>query len=143
MDIYNKMKECPKCKKEKSLNDFAKNSSRKDGLQRICRSCVKEQDAILFKKNKDSIIKRNKKYTNKVINWFSSYKKTLSCNICGENRHWVLDFHHIDPIQKNFNIGEKWNTGYSINRIKKEIEKCICVCANCHRDIHYKKNKSQ
>ena len=132
------MKECPKCKITKSSDDFAKNASRKDGLQRICRNCVKNQDAILFKKNKDNIVKRNKKYVNKVTDWFSSYKETLSCKICGDNRFWVLEFHHLDPTQKDFNIGEKWKQGYSINRIQNEIKKCICVCANCHKDIHYK-----
>lgn len=132
------MKKCPKCNEEKALADFAKNSFREDGLQRICRMCVKKQDADLFKKNKTNIVARNKKYADKTIKWFNEYKQTLSCEICGESREWVLDFHHKDPNEKDFNIGEKWRQGYSISRLKNEINKCMCVCANCHRDIHYK-----
>jgi hypothetical protein len=132
------MKKCPKCNEEKALTDFAKNSFREDGLQRICRMCVKKQDANLFKENKTNIIIRNKKYADKTIKWFSEYKQTLSCEICGESREWVLDFHHKDPNKKDFNIGGKWRQGYSILRLKNEINKCMCVCANCHRDIHYK-----
>jgi hypothetical protein len=135
--IYNKMKKCPKCNEEKEFNHYAKNSSRKDGLQRICKTCVKKQDASLYKKDKSKIVKRNKKYADKTIEWFNDYKKNLSCEICGEKRFWVLDFHHKDPNEKDFNIGDKWKQGYSISKIKNEINKCMCVCANCHRNIHF------
>jgi hypothetical protein len=135
------MKKCPKCNIEKNLNEFSKNSLKKDGLQRICKLCVKEQDARLFKQNPEKIKQRNKRYSNKTYEWFSNYKKTLYCEICGENREWVLDFHHKDPSNKDFNIGNVYRNGYSIERIKNEISKCMCVCANCHRDIHYKLKK--
>jgi hypothetical protein len=131
------MKKCPKCNEEKALIDFAKNSFREDGLQRICRACVKKQDAELFKKNKNNIVARNKKYADKTIKWFKEYKQTLSCEACGESREWVLDFHHKNPNEKDFNIGGKWKNGYSISRLKSEINKCVCICANCHRDFHY------
>lgn len=132
------MKKCPKCNNEKSLTDFSKNASKKDGLQRICKQCIKEQDARLFIKDKEKVKIRNKRYIDKTSKWFSEYKKTLSCEICGENREWVLDFHHKDPSNKDFAIGGVCNRGYSIERIKNEINKCMCVCSNCHRDIHYK-----
>jgi len=50
----------------------------------------------------------------------------------------VLDFHHIKG--KDFTISEKVREGCSLDTIKKEIEKCILVCANCHREIHYKES---
>lgn len=63
-------------------------------------------------------------------------KKHSQCAICGDTRWYVLDFHHLSD--KESNISEKVRTGCSLETLKKEIEKCICVCANCHREIHYK-----
>jgi ribosomal protein L30E len=48
-----------------------------------------------------------------------------------------LQFHHIDPSQKDFNIGGRGSTR-AWETIKAEIEKCILLCANCHAEEHYK-----
>lgn len=56
------------------------------------------------------------------------------CKICGYNKCIeALDFHHLNPNEKDFNIsgGTK-----SFKNLKPEIDKCILVCANCHREIH-------
>ena len=58
------------------------------------------------------------------------------CCICGYNKYvGALEFHHLDPNQKDFNIGAKGYTR-SFNKVKEELDKCMCVCANCHREIH-------
>ena len=58
------------------------------------------------------------------------------CCICGYNKYiGALEFHHLDPNQKDFSIGSKGYTR-SFDKVKKELDKCICVCANCHREIH-------
>ena len=54
--------------------------------------------------------------------------------ICGETEPVCLDFHHIDPNEKDFTIGKHRNK--SKENLMKEIEKCVCICANCHRKIH-------
>ena len=54
--------------------------------------------------------------------------------ICGYNRCInALEFHHINPKEKDFTIsgGTK-----SFNTLKLEVDKCILVCSNCHREIH-------
>lgn len=58
------------------------------------------------------------------------------CEICGYNKCIAaLDFHHINPKKKDFNIAQ--TTSYkNMNILKSEIDKCILVCANCHREIH-------
>jgi len=42
--------------------------------------------------------------------WYTNYKATLQCRNCGEWRPECLQFHHRDPKEKKFNIGEwiKW-----------------------------------
>jgi hypothetical protein len=58
------------------------------------------------------------------------------CEICGYKRCVsALEFHHLDPNEKEFGVGEKGYTR-SIETIKKELDKCILVCSNCHREIH-------
>lgn len=67
--------------------------------------------------------------------FINEYKSQCSCKKCGENRSYVLDFHHIDPSQKSFNLGDA--TKYSIDKLKLELEKCITLCRNCHSEFHY------
>lgn len=58
------------------------------------------------------------------------------CNRCGYNKYvGALDFHHLDPSIKEFNIGESGYTR-SWERVRVELDKCELVCANCHREIH-------
>jgi predicted HNH restriction endonuclease len=58
------------------------------------------------------------------------------CIFCGYSRCiGALEFHHLSPEEKDFSIASTGTTK-SWERIKKELDKCICVCANCHREIH-------
>ena len=61
--------------------------------------------------------------------------KQESCSICGYDKHKsVLEFHHIDPNTKVCNPASISHSKYS--KFKLEADKCIVVCANCHRLIH-------
>ena len=58
------------------------------------------------------------------------------CTFCGYNRYnGALDFHHIDGKTKEFGVSLDGITR-SWKRVEKELEKCILVCANCHREVH-------
>ena len=60
------------------------------------------------------------------------------CERCGYSKCVdALDFHHLDPKSKDFNISKNGNTR-SWEEIKKELDKCIMLCANCHREEHAK-----
>lgn len=62
------------------------------------------------------------------------------CERCGYNKCVrALEFHHTDPSQKDFGIGAEGQTR-SFERIKAELDKCILVCSNCHREIHHELN---
>lgn len=62
------------------------------------------------------------------------------CSACGLTDKRVLDFHHIDPSTKSKAVGSMRVAGYSHINIKAEIDKCILLCANCHRIQHYEEN---
>ncbi len=58
------------------------------------------------------------------------------CSLCHYNKCiWALDLHHIDEDKKSFSMSVRGLTR-SWARIKQEADKCILVCANCHREIH-------
>ena len=58
------------------------------------------------------------------------------CQVCGYERCIeALEFHHLDPTQKDFGISHRGYTR-SWEKVKEEINKCILLCANCHREFH-------
>jgi predicted HNH restriction endonuclease len=62
------------------------------------------------------------------------------CMRCGYSKcPEALDFHHKNPTEKDFNVSKKGHCR-SWERVKKEIEKCSLLCANCHREIHVEQN---
>ena len=63
------------------------------------------------------------------------------CVICGYNKsNYSLECHHEDPTQKEHKIAQLKRKKWEI--ILKEIEKCVLVCSNCHRDIHFEEEIS-
>jgi cytochrome c553 len=67
------------------------------------------------------------------------FKCTLKCAKCGFNHPAALDFHHEDPSKKDREVS--WfikNHQYA--KAKEEVQKCIVLCANCHRIHHYEEN---
>ncbi len=56
------------------------------------------------------------------------------CQLCGyDTYNGALEFHHLDPSEKDFQVNQRLR---SWENIKKEIGKCILLCANCHREVH-------
>ena len=78
-----------------------------------------------------------------VKRWRSSAKSRMIkafggvCGICGYSRcREALDFHHINPADKSFSFGRVSANPKSKDKIADELEKCICLCSNCHREVH-------
>lgn len=78
-----------------------------------------------------NIEKKFKTTKNKLLD----YKKNLSCTHCGLQDHRVIEFHHVKD--KKYNISRMASRGYCWETILNEIKKCIPLCSNCHRIIHY------
>ena len=86
---------------------------------------IKQKTAIM-------VSERRRKLKDMAIDY-----KGGKCEKCGYNKcNGALEFHHLNPEEKDFSISSAGTTR-SFERIKKEIDKCILVCANCHREIHY------
>jgi len=62
----------------------------------------------------------------------------LRCVHCGYDEHFeCLDLHHVNPEDKE--IGVSALRGSSYERIKREVDKCVILCAICHRLLHANK----
>lgn len=78
-----------------------------------------------------AVTKRRKK-----LKQLSVQYKGEKCTFCGYSKYiGALDLHHVDPENKDFSLSVRGLTR-SWDKIKEELEKCILVCANCHREIH-------
>jgi len=129
------MKICSKCKNEKEEKEFNKNSkNKKTGLSSYCKECVRNSSKIYYINN-ISIYKEN--YQKHRI-WYDEYKSSLRCSRCPENHPSCLEFHHLDPNEKEGGISEMLKRRLDKEIILKEIEKCIVLCSNCHKKEHYK-----
>ena len=93
-----------------------------------------------YSENKSSEKAHVKRRKGEIRTWFQKYKESLKCSKCEENHPATIDFHHKVGKKEN-GISKMVADGYSINRIKKELEKCDVLCANCHRKVHFKNNK--
>ena len=118
------MKECSKCHRVLPITHFHKNGFNRSGKQKYrhyCKDCANTLETERYHQKKEYI---------------NSQK--ICCQKCGDSRVYVLDYHHKDKNQKDFTIG-KIKKG-SLQLIQKEIDKCIVLCANCHREFHYLEN---
>lgn len=113
-------KKCPKCGEIKNRQkDYYKIKGESIKVGGVCKSCLKKFNAERKREAKKLAVK---------------YKGGC-CSKCGYNKSLnALDFHHVNPSQKNI----KWNSFRNRfnDKLKKELDKCILLCANCHREIH-------
>ena len=128
------MKKCIKCNQTKQIEEF--NKKTKGTTQPYCKPCDREHSRNYYKENSIKMKKQIYKARKIKIQEFREFKiKYLlnhPCIDCGEKDIVVLDFDHIED-DKEFNISRAANTGFSMDRILKEMNKCEVRCSNCHR----------
>lgn len=90
-----------------------------------------------YENNTDAEKARTSANKQKVKKLVDDYKSTLSCQLCGENHPAVLQFHHVNPEEKDFDVSAATHSGVGFEKIKAEIDKCVVLCANCHFKEHY------
>jgi DNA-directed RNA polymerase subunit RPC12/RpoP len=113
---------CTKCGKELPIEEFNWRSKARGTRRSECKYC---HSGYMKQKYQD---KRQE---------IEKLKETFQCAKCGDSRGYVLDFHHIDPSTKTDTIARLICGTYKIDKVYDEINKCICLCANCHREFHH------
>ena len=117
---YGETRYCSRCKQDVKTENFHQRRG-KAYSSSYCKSCTTDQTLDRMRKLKSQMIE---------------YKGGC-CQRCGYDKYQgALEFHHIDPKEKDFNPSHMKKYAFD-DRIKKELDKCDLVCSNCHREIHY------
>lgn len=133
-----KTKICSKCKKELPITEFRWRNKAQNKLHSQCKICEKEADKKRYatsKERKEKVLSNTLKYKQNNISFIDKYKEKGCCK-CGEKRPYLMEFHHINPEEKTNTIAHMIKSS-SLDNLKKEVEKCVLLCANCHREFHY------
>lgn len=104
---------------------------------------AKEYSAEHYKYNRAKIIARVAENKRKAKEQFLEFKSRLSCVQCGQNHPAALDFHHVIRDPSNKKISELTQNNAYAAAIKEITEKCIVLCASCHRIHHYNERIAQ
>ncbi len=89
-----------------------------------------ETHARWKKKNETKLIR---KYKEQAVNY-----KGGMCSRCSYSKCMsALEFHHLFPETKVIGISVALGQGWNLEKLKSELDKCILLCSNCHRELHY------
>lgn len=153
-------KVCSKCKIEKDDGEFYKNGNRLHSRCKLCDLAYKrEYDAKNKEKRAEYIATNRDRITTVHREWVKNNPDKLTatvekrrevlnslktpCEKCGEVRPWVIQFHHKNPSEKSYNIATMvLNGGRTAESVKEEVDKCVCLCSNCHDEFHWFYGKS-
>ena len=94
----------------------------------------------LGKDTKKNFLSYQRKKRESLRDYINSVRQKSGCMKCGESHVAVLDFHHVRG-RKSFSIASYNDNCASRDKIDKEIKKCIVLCSNCHRKLHYEKKQ--
>lgn len=103
----------------------------RDTLRKIIPSDLryKKRDKLISASR--SVVDWRKRTKAKLVEYKGGKCQNPEC--CYDKCVAALEFHHIDPAEKDFAISAK---SYSFERLKKEVDKCVMLCSNCHIEVH-------
>ncbi len=112
-------KECPRCKEIKNRKlDFYYRKGENVKVSSYCKSCILDVNA-----------ERRRVVKQQAIDYLGG-----KCSNCGYNKcNSALEFHHTNPTQKDKDYS---NYKTSFDKLKPELDKCVLLCSNCHREHH-------
>lgn len=120
---------CNVCRTLLPLSQFYSNGKTPTGLLKYKPSCIACENEA-----------RNSKFSELIYTYLDINGQDYSCVRCSYTGVFgSLDFHHKNPLEKDFNIG---NVTKSIseeafmNMVVPELDKCELLCPNCHRQEH-------
>ena len=94
-----------------------------------------------YKKNAAAHKARTRSYRRRKHKEWREFKATFSCFKCGFSHPAAIDFHHVESSVDNTRVNELISDGRYTAAYKEIKEKCIPLCCNCHRILHWKEKK--
>ena len=118
-------KTCTCCNQVKSLEDFYYSNGK---YSPYCKECTRQKEQERYRNKKEQLDK-----------WKISHG---GCKKCGNTKPYLLDMHHLNPEEKDFTISDAIRLNFTSEKFQQEMDKCIILCANCHREFHYLESKN-
>ena len=87
-------------------------------------------------RNRDKQNEYAKNRRNKIRKKYDLYMENKKCKHCGYNDSRSLVWHHIDPSTKKDGVIQLIGKNHGWDTVMAEIDKCICLCHNCHNILH-------
>lgn len=135
------MKQCNYCKEIKPLSEFSIKRKHKNQVNTKCKECNKLYQKEHYVNNKAYYKVKAKEYRKEIKDLYRSLKEENAkiCPICNLSLdYYKFDYHHVNEFEK---IGNVSNLVRNSGKVKllAEIDKCLLICVNCHREVHFKK----
>lgn len=112
---------CPKCKNIKNRKEFYQRRNI-NGSSVYCKTCTNLQT-----------VERQQTFKKKCVEYKGGF-----CSVCGYKKYFgALELHHTNPNEKEFTFSRSKLLAFD-KTITDELDKCILLCSNCHREIHAK-----
>jgi len=108
----------------------------------VRRAVQKAQSKKYYEANKEKVKAASRLSKERARANFQEFKASLSCTQCGQNHPATLDFHHLILHPDNQKINVLTKGGAYTKAIQEIMDKCVVLCANCHR-IHHHDERSE
>lgn len=89
-----------------------------------------------YEKNKAAHIAKTTQNKRKRKGEWDVFKASQKCSHCGVQHPALIDFHHVIRDGDKQSVNKLVADG-RFKRAMEEIQKCIPLCANCHRLLHW------
>ncbi len=89
-----------------------------------------------YQQNKDKVKATTAKNKREHRKKWQAYKLSLACAHCGLAHPAIIDFHHVIREKNKQSVNKLVSDGRFAAALE-EIKKCIPLCANCHRILHW------
>lgn len=122
-------KVCSKCGRNLPLDQFNWRDKSKGTRRADCKDCHSGYMKDRYRQKKIEI---------------QDLKIGLKCAKCGYDKCGAsLEFHHIDPSEKDETISRMISNNYTLDLVEEEIRKCIVLCSNCHHEFHFLEHNNE
>ncbi|GEM_PF-1243068 len=126
---------CSSCNRNLSFENYSFRDKKRSILNKVCKTCHSKYRKKHYLDNKEKYIEKAKSWNQKqkavLRGYIFQVLENSQCVDCGEKDVIVLEFDHLS--NKKLSITQMYRNSSSLQSIKKEVEKCVVRCVNCHR----------
>lgn len=126
---------CIKCGRDLQAEEFPFKSMARNIRQTTCKACLRVYAKAHYDRNVRYYVAKAKRARPVAQDKLRRIRQEadLHCIDCGFSHPAAMEFHHLDPSQKEGFVSRI----QSASKLRKEMKKCVVLCSNCHRIRHW------